>query len=84
MKEETGLEVESYKYISSYHISPRNLLMLGYVAHVQKAEFIKSCEVDQINWFSVNNAMLNLREGSTAKKLFETVMSHNPNLRQTN
>jgi NADH pyrophosphatase NudC (nudix superfamily) len=51
------------------------LLMLGYLAHVKKAEFIKSCEVDQINWFSINDAMLNLREGSISKQLFETAMS---------
>jgi NAD+ diphosphatase len=75
VKEETGLNVKSYKYISSYHLSPRNLLMLGYLAHVQKAEFIKSCEVDQINWFSINDAMLNLREGSIGKQLFETAMN---------
>jgi len=49
--------------------------MLGYVTHVQKAEFVKSCEVDRINWFSINEALLNLREGSIGKQLFETVMS---------
>lgn len=75
VKEETGLNVKSYKYISSYHRSERNLLMLGYLAHVQKTEFIKSCEVDQINWFSINDAMLNLREGSIGKQLFEAAMS---------
>jgi NAD+ diphosphatase len=75
VKEETGLHVKSYKYISSFHHSNRNLLMLGYLAHVQKAEFIKSCEVDEINWFSINDAKLNLREGSIGKQLFEATMS---------
>ena len=75
VKEETGLNVKTYKYIASYHRSQNNLLMLGYLAHVQKAEFVKSCEVDQINWFSINDALLNLREGSISKQLFETVMS---------
>jgi len=75
VKEETGLDVKAYKYISSYHRSPNNLLMLGYLARVQKTDFIKSCEVDQINWFSIKDARLHLREGSIGKKLFETVIS---------
>ncbi len=81
VKEETGLDVKSYKYIFSYHQSPRNLLMLGYLAHVQKAELVKSCEVDQINWFSINEAMLALREGSISKQLFETAMNQYKALR---
>jgi NAD+ diphosphatase len=71
VKEETGLNVKSYKYISSYHHDSRNLLMLGYIAFVQKSEFVKSCEVDDINWFPINDAASYLREGSIGKQLFE-------------
>lgn len=49
--------------------------MLGYLAHVQKTEFIKSCEVDLINWFSIEDARSSLREGSIGKQLFEAAIS---------
>ncbi|WP_454054216.1 NAD(+) diphosphatase [Clostridium sp. Marseille-Q7071] len=71
VKEETGLNVKSFQYISSFHHSSRNLLMLGYLAFVEKSEFIKSCEVDQISWVSINDANLKLREGSIGKQLFK-------------
>ncbi|MBS4538461.1 NUDIX domain-containing protein [Clostridium sp. D2Q-11] len=69
--EETGLNIRSLQYISSFHQSPRNLLMLGYLAFVKKSEFIKSCEVDQINWFLIKDAYLKIREGSIAEQLFD-------------
>lgn len=76
VKEETGLNVESFQFISSYHHSSRNLLMLGYLAFVKKSEFIKSCEVDQINWFSINDTNFKLREGSIGKQLFEKTIKY--------
>lgn len=76
VKEETGLNIKSFQYISSYYHSTRNLLMLGYLAFVKKSEFIKSCEVDQISWFSINDANQKLREGSIAKQLFEKAIKN--------
>jgi len=76
VKEETGLNVKSFQYISSFHQSSRNLLMLGYLAFVEKSEFIKSCEVDQISWFSINDADLKIREGSIGKQLFEKAIKN--------
>jgi NADH pyrophosphatase NudC (nudix superfamily) len=45
--------------------------MLGYLAFAQKSDFEMSCEVDQINWFSIKDAILNIREGSIASELLK-------------
>jgi NAD+ diphosphatase len=71
VKEETGLNIKACRYISSYHHASNNLLMLGYLAFAQKSDFEMSCEVDQINWFSIKDAILNIREGSIASELLK-------------
>ncbi|WBW99114.1 NAD(+) diphosphatase [Oceanirhabdus sp. W0125-5] len=73
VKEETGLKVIKYKYISSYYHSKRNLLMLGYIAYVKKNEFRISGEVDKINWFSISDAHTYLRNGSIGMEHFNNV-----------
>jgi NAD+ diphosphatase len=70
VKEETGLQVESYRYISSFYYEKKDLLLLGFLVFVQDEDFRKSAEVDQIEWFSPQEAEKLLREGSNSYVLF--------------
>jgi len=74
VKEETGQEVEELKYISSYYAGEKDLIMAGFVAFVKKKEFIKSKEILDINWFSPDEALNTLIEGSIAKSLFKKII----------
>lgn len=54
VKEETGQDVISCKYVSSYYFAPKQLIMIGFVAYVKKAEFSSSVEVDDIKWYKID------------------------------
>ena len=69
--EETGLCVKSLEYISSYHHERRDLLMLGFLARVEKAGFKPSREVDDIRWFPLREASAHLIPGSIGQRLLE-------------
>lgn len=54
VKEETGQDVISCKYISSYYFAPKQLIMIGFIAYVKKSQFSDSDEVDDIRWYKLN------------------------------
>lgn len=74
VKEELGLEVESMKYMRSYPMPAKELLMLGYKVTVKKSEFVLSGEVDSAKWFKFEDALENMREGSVAWQLVKSVI----------
>lgn len=51
VKEETGQDVISSQYISSYYFAPKLLIMIGFIAYVNKSQFSNSSEVDDIKWY---------------------------------
>lgn len=53
VKEETGQTVLDCQYVSSYYFEPKELIMIGFIAHVKKAEFTHSDEVDNLKWFKI-------------------------------
>lgn len=46
--EETGQEVLKSRYVSSYYFEPKQLIMIGFIAHVKNKEFGNSEEVDDV------------------------------------
>ena len=54
VKEETGQNVISCKYISSYYFAPKQLIMIGFIAYVKKSQFSNSVEVDDIKWYKMD------------------------------
>ncbi len=54
VKEETGQDVISCKYISSYYFAPKQLIMIGFIAYVKKSQFAHSDEVDDIRWYQLD------------------------------
>ena len=66
VEEELGLKAKEIKYIRSYPYTKKNLLMLGFLVKVDKAEFRISREVDSVAWFDLKDAAKYLREGGIA------------------
>lgn len=66
--EETGQRSDKLRYIKSYYYEKHELLMLGYLMKVEKGDFSKSIEVDELKWFSFDDAILKLRCGSIGEK----------------
>ena len=54
VKEETGQTVNRCQYISSYYFEPKQLIMIGFIAYVNKAEFTDCVEVDDIKWYKID------------------------------
>lgn len=69
VEEEIGICPESVTYINSYYYTKHDMLMLGFLAKVKKAEFSLSCEVDQAEWFLLEEAPEKVRQGSIAQRL---------------
>ncbi len=67
--EEIGLTPESVTFLESHWFDMKCQLMLGFLAHVKKAEFRLSDEVAQAQWFSFDEAVRTVREGSIVQKL---------------
>lgn len=71
VKEELGLDVEQIRYTRSYPMPERSQLMLAFEAHVKKADFHISGEVDRADWFTYEEAHKRMRKGSVAIQLLE-------------
>lgn len=69
VKEEIGQDVTELKFIQSYPYEKKEMLMLGYLARVKKAELELSGEVDAAVWVPLDEAPEKLREGSIAWQL---------------
>ncbi|MBQ7944482.1 MAG: NUDIX domain-containing protein [Lachnospiraceae bacterium] len=74
VKEEIGLEVEKLQFIKTYPLDRKEMLMIGFKACVKKAEFKLSGEVDSVKWFSFDEALEQIREGSIAWQLVKTAI----------
>ncbi len=74
VKEEINQEVEELKFIQSYPYEKKEMLMLGYMASVKKADFKLSGEVDAAIWVPLDEALGKLREGSIAWQLVKRVI----------
>ena len=72
IQEEIGLSPTRVEYIRSWPMAQKDLLMLGFVARVQKDEFQLSQEVASAVWFSLEEAPAQIKEGSIAWQLVVT------------
>ncbi len=71
VKEELGLEAETIRYTRSYYFAKKDMLMLAFEAHVKKADFQLSGEVDGAAWLTFEEAHPKMRKGSIAIQLLE-------------
>ena len=66
--EETGLTAESIRYIDSAFYDGRDQLMLGLIARVKKADTNISGELLEAKWFTFEEAVKTVREGSIIQR----------------
>lgn len=74
IKEEIGQDVKTLEFIQSYPYEKKEMLMLGFKATVEKADFSLSGEVDTAKWFPFDEALEKLRTGSIAWQLVKHVI----------
>lgn len=72
VREEIGLIPSSIRYISSYYYPKKDNLMLGFAVYVKKARFhLQEDEVESAQWYSIENAGIELSRGVTGKDLLK-------------
>ena len=69
IKEETGLDCESVRFIKSIFYDGRDQLMLGFLARVKKSELSISSELLEGRWFDIDTAVNTVRQGSIIQEL---------------
>ncbi len=75
-KEETKLDTVKFKYMSSRYHEPRNVLMLGYVIMAENGDPGKDDkEIDDIKWFSFDEALEAIRKDSTAETFLKSAFA---------
>lgn len=74
IKEEIGLDVISAEFVKSFPYPEKSNLMLGFACRLEMGEFVLSEEVESAEWFSLDEAVHKLREGSIAQRLLLCVM----------
>lgn len=69
IKEETGLSINEIHFNASRYFAKSNSLMLNFIAYTDHPEEIcVNREVDSYSWFSFEDAVKNIKEGSLAKE----------------
>jgi NAD+ diphosphatase len=75
-KEETKLNVVKYKYMSSRYHEPRNVLMLNYLIVAENGDIvIDDTELDNVTWFTLDDALKAVRKDSTAEVFLKNAMA---------
>ena len=71
VKEETGLTVETVTFNRSHFFEPSNTLMLNFECTVKDMDVHENQEVDRWKWFSLEEALKNIRPNSLAEKFLQ-------------
>lgn len=69
--EETGLTVKTLDFVRSYWFARKGLLMLGFIAEVEREPLRLSSEVDAAQWYTASEAIKQVHQtpGSTSNAL---------------
>lgn len=55
--EEVGLELDENRLVATYWFAPKDMMMIGFIAHAKKAELRLSGEVDEARWIPAREAV---------------------------
>ncbi len=70
-QEEIGVIPHTIQYVKSYYYEKKDMLMLGFVALADKCNLSISVEVDEAEWFTMEEALTMLKDGSIAIQLLK-------------
>ena len=74
-KEETKLDTVKFKYMSSRYHEPKNVLMFNFLVVAEDGEpVIDMKELEEVKWFSVDEALLNVKPESTAEVFLKNAL----------
>lgn len=68
LKEETDLELVSYKFNKSQYYEPSNTLMVNFICYVSDDNVHNNYEIDSYQWFYPDDALNNIKPNSLAKQ----------------
>ncbi len=75
-KEETKLGTVKFKFMSSRYHEPRNVLMLNFLIMAETGEpEIDAEEIDEIKWFTFDEALEAVRKESTAEYFLKNAIA---------
>lgn len=74
VKEETGITVESPKYLGSHYAAEKDIVMLTFMAKYAEGEIIKSDEVEWVDWSNIDDALCEMREDEIGKSIVRKVL----------
>lgn len=75
VKEETGIIVRQPKYLGSYYLDSKEIIMLTFMAEYESGEVIaESGEVDWAGWISIDGALSEMDEDKIGKSVVKKVI----------
>lgn len=75
-KEETGLNVVKYKYMSSRYHEPRNVLMLNFLLVAENGDLtLDETEIDEAKWLTFEEALNTVRKQSSAEYFLKNAIT---------
>lgn len=74
VKEETGIEIGDIKYLGSYFVDTKEILMLTFMAKYKSGEIIKSDEVENVEWVDIEDALCDMSEDKIGKDIVKKVL----------
>ena len=75
-KEETGLNVVKFKYMSSRYRADKNLLLLNFVAVAENGEVKPDKrEIAEVRWFTFDEALSGVRKQSDAEAFLKNAIT---------
>lgn len=75
-KEETKLNTVKFKFMSSRYHEPKNVLMLNFLIMAENGEpVIDNDEIENVQWFDVDEALKNVRDQSTAQYFLKNAIN---------
>lgn len=74
VKEETGITVKDPKYLGSYYLASRDIIMLTFMAQYVDGEIVKSDEVEWVDWSKIEDALCEMSEDEIGKNVVKQVL----------
>jgi NAD+ diphosphatase len=81
VKEETGIIAKDPKYLGSYYLKAKEIVMLTFMAKYETGEIISSEEVDWAGWTNIENAIDEMGEDTIGKSVVKMVLEEIKNVR---
>lgn len=75
IKEETGITAKSPKYLGSYYLKDKELIMLTFMVEYVEGEIVKSGEVDGASWESLEEALCKMKSDKIGSSVVKKVLN---------